>query len=392
MLGRVPDPDDLDCHSFGPIGMSDRMIRAILAISFLAGCSDGDDGELDASVADSGDSGFSVDVGPKADAQIREDASTGDAGFADPYTLRLGNEEIAGARTFVHVRGTLTSTMPPVLVLPTGPQMGGVPGFFGQFGGGIGHEYFPEHLDFLLPGRLLVFYDYAATGRSGFGAVGSATISVDAHVTQVGDVLDWLQATVGVDSSPADILGHGYGGGIGSLYAARNPARIGRLVLVTPMGADVRQYATTIAELQARLSSADRQRLDTLTREPECIGDLSMCTVEIFRVLAPRMGCPNNEARINTLEFLYGELRAFDFLREDLQEDRYDWRDELVLIQAETTVISGACDPTPPDAALTYTSSIAGAAHHVLTGAGHWPMVEDNVEFQRRVRTALTYP
>jgi pimeloyl-ACP methyl ester carboxylesterase len=371
--------------------MGSRYVGLFALLTAFA-CSDGGDDGPDATPMDAGflDSG-PTDTGVRMDSGVVPDAGS-DAGFADPNTLVRGLEDIVGTRTYVHIRGTETSTLPPIVMLPTGPHQGGVSGFFGHFGGGIGHEYWPEHMDFLLPGRLMIYFDFKATGRSGFGSIGSSTISADVHVTQVNEVLDWTATKLSIDTSRVDVVGHGYGAGIGVVYAANNPNRVNRLVLVTPMAPYVEQYADAIAALQARLTTSDRMRLDQFTFEPECAGDPSLCTIEIWRVLAPRLGCPGNESRVNTLVFEYGELRTFDFIRRDLTEDRFDWRPLLPLIQAETTVVSGPCDATPPEAALTYTASISGAAHQIISDSGHWPMVENNVEFQRAVSSALRYP
>lgn len=367
-------------------------VFGLVASLFLVGCPEGEG--LDATTSeDAGpDAGAPMDAAERRDAGMEPDAGMPDGGFSDPATIVEGIVRINGGRTYVHAKGTVTSTMPPLLMLPTGPHQGGVAGFFGSFGGGIGHEYLPEHMDFLQPGRLIIYYDYIASGRSGFGALGTATVTVDAHVLQVNDILDWAETDLGADTSQIDVFGHGYGAGVGALYAARNPDRVNRLVLVTPMGADVVQYANAIGQLQARLTSSDRQRLDIITREPECLGDGGMCTLEIWRILAPRLGCMGNEARVNTLVFAHAEIRTFNYLRQSLQNDQFDWRDELATITADTTVLSGPCDATPPEAALTYTSSISGAVHHEITGSGHWPMVESTTEFQRRVKDALIYP
>ncbi len=367
---------------------------ALVGLLTAVGCSGGgdDEGTTDAQPMEdaAGDAGVR-DTGGPPDSGVVPDSGF-DGGFADPNTVAEGYEDVQGTRTFVHVRGTVTSTLPPLIVLPTGPHQGGVSGFFGHLGGGIGHEYLPEHLDFLLPHRLMIYFDFKATGRSGFGTVGTATISVDVHVLQVAEVLDWASEKFSIDTSKVDVLGHGYGAGIGAVFAARNPSRVDRLVLLDPMGANVQQYAQAIADLQARLTSSDRTLLDTITREPDCIGDGSNCTVEVWRILAPRLGCQGNESRVNTLVFAYGELRTFDFLFRDLTNHRYDWGPILPQITADTTVISGPCDPTPAGAALTYTASIAGARHDILTGTGHWPMVEDTIEFRRSVGRALQRP
>src|SRR5688572_14274320 len=91
------------------------------------------------------DAGVAPDARPDAG---RLDGGKKDIGFDDPATIIEGLETIEGLDTFIHAQGTLTSTLPPVFLLATGPQ--------------FGHEYLPPHMRFLLPSRLLVYYDYRA--------------------------------------------------------------------------------------------------------------------------------------------------------------------------------------------------------------------------------------
>jgi pimeloyl-ACP methyl ester carboxylesterase len=331
------------------------------------------------------------DTGGRIDAGVADTGS--DAGFGDPNTVALGIEQIVGTRTYVHVRGTVTSTLPPLVMLPTGPHQGGIPSVFGgHLGGGIGHEYLPEHMDFLLPGRVMIYFDFKATGRTGFGSIGSSTISAETHTLQVSEVLEWAEDRLSIDTSRVDVFGHGYGAGIGMLFAAANPERVNRLVLANPMGLDVIQYTQAIGELQSRLSTSDRMRIDAQIQDPECFGGgSSMCLIELWQILAPRLGCPGNESRVNTLRFMEAD-RAFEYIRRHLTEDQFDWRPLLPTIEADTTVISGPCDATAPEVALTYTASISGAVHEIIPDTGHWPMVEDSVSFRRAVSGALRYP
>lgn len=346
-----------------------------------------DSGSPDATV----DSGVE-DSGLVTDAGVKPDAGFADTGPGDPNTITEGIEIVAGARTYMHLRGTTTSTMPPLIVLPTGPHMGGIAVFWGTAGGGIGHEYLPDHLDFLLPGRLMVYFDFRATGRSGYGAVGSATISAEGHVIQIEEMRQWLDALPEIDASVIDIMGHGYGAGIASLYAAEKPQNVSRLVLVTPMAPNVHQFVDGTTMMLSRITSSDRDRLDTITREPECRGNTSDCTVEVWRIIAPRLMCRATAHLSQELEFRYGDSRGYELIRFGLTNQSYDWSSVLATITAPTTVISGACDATPPEAAMVYSSTISGAVHHIIPDSGHFPMVEAPQTFQSHARRALTYP
>jgi proline iminopeptidase len=328
---------------------------------------------------DAGDSGTTPfdggpDGGTPPDAGRIDGGPRADAGFSDPNTIQEGEEEIAGLRTYVHLMGTLTSTLPPVLFLHDGPH--------------LAHEYLPAQMSFLLPGRLLAFYDMRATGRTSFGTTTmTATLSADRHALDVADFAAWLEMRSG--KSRFDLIGHGYGAGVASLFAADHPERVERLVLVTPFPADALQLANYNAEALSRLSSSERAFINALTMEPECWGNVNMCTIEIWGIQGPHFMCEANQDQFRMMTFMFGDYRTKEKVEFGLRDGEYDWRGRLSMISVPTTIISGPCDPTPPEVALTYTASIAGARHFILDQSGHFPFVEETAEFQQIVKEAL---
>ena len=63
----------------------------------------------------------------------------------------------------------------------------------------------------------------------------------------------------------------------------------------------------------------------------------------------------------------------------------------LAGVRAQTTVVSGPCEPTPAAAAEGY-ATIPGARHVVLPNTGEFGMVEETAAFQATVRHALFRP
>lgn len=365
--------------------LSNRAILLALLAPGLLACGDGNDDMLtDAGVVE--DASL-YDAGVRRDGG-RPDAGDGtrpDAGFSDPGTIFEGIEIIGGTRIYVHFRGTLTSTMPPVLFINTGPS--------------LGHEYLVEPMDFLLgpggdadPDRLLVLFDLRATGRSGIGTLGSTTApSLQKHVEDVRNVVGFVN--MHVDAPKVDIVGHGYGAGVATHFAVRHPEMVSRLVLTSPYPADILQHAYYNAELSARLSTADRERVLAITREPDCRGNIPQCSIELWNINGPHFLCEENRALFDTMTFEHADFRAsFFYVEEQLREQRYDWRPTLARVEAPTTIISGPCDPIPPEAAETYSTEIAGSMHFEIPNSGHFPMVETATTYRGIVRGALIYP
>ena len=227
-----------------------------------------------------------VDVGLRYDGGVIPQS---DAGYGDPATLIDDLITIAGARTYVRVRGTTTSTMPPLVVLNTGPMMG--------------HEYLVEPLDFLLgpggredPNRLMLFYDMRATGRSGFGSIASSTITIDAHVSDLVDVLQWFDHFT-ERSGPVDVLAHGYGAAVATLFAVEHPERFRRMVYVTPYPSNILEQADYGATINNRLNTGDRERLSELSQWNYCLRDIPRCSRDAWNIVGPTWLCPDHRDR-----------------------------------------------------------------------------------------------
>jgi pimeloyl-ACP methyl ester carboxylesterase len=162
-------------------------------------------------------------------------------------------------------------------------------------------------------------------------------------------------------------------------------------VLVTPYPVTAVQLADYTAEAQSRLTTTERSLINRLVMEPDCWGNINMCTVEIWGFSGTHYVCPGNEGLFRSLRFEFGDYRTKDFVEVDLRNRRYDWRPTLASITAETTVVSGPCEPTPAAAAEGY-ATISGARHVVLPNTGEFGMVEETAAFQATIRHALFRP
>lgn len=342
---------------------------------------------MDTGTADTGlDAGSLTDFGTEPDVGAT-DFGVGDSGpqFFDPSIISQDSEEIGGANLFVTVRGTLTSTMPPVVILPTGPMHG--------------QEYLFEPTEFLLgpggrnaPNRLLVYLDHRATGRSSRGSLEDSEVSVEAHIRDLGNLLEFIAEKTGRDE-PVDILGHGYGAGIGALYASRFPNRVRRLVLSNPYPVDIQDHSLWNEEFNSRLDGSALERLLDVTRFNICFRNVRECSRNSWNIIGPTWFCEDTRTVFPTMTFQYLDFMPFGYyISQELREDEYDWSEALGQIPSSipATVISGPCDPIPLSTPMTYTASIASAVHYEVEGSGHFTLTEQPDEFRRIVVRALS--
>lgn len=370
-----------------------RVLLLASAASLAAACADDpvttpDSGTpvLDGEVYDSGviDSGVR-DSGPAPD------SGRPDGGFSDPNIRRAGVERVhvrsavrptvtTTLSMYVEVYGTGTSTLPALFVAARGP--------------GNAHEYLPEHLEFLHPGRHVVYYDIRGAGRSSYGdGTSNSTITVAQHVLDLAGLVDHIGALPdGIDTRQIDLVGHGYGALLGMRYASDNPTRVRQLVLLNPFPLNIDQYVTMRGEIEARIGTTDRERLYLIVNRPECYGDDIQCYLQAWAIIGRYTLCPANRDRFDELRFTTGSFRnEFLFIFQDLRNRSYDDRGFLPAVRAQTTVVSGPCEPTPAAAAEGY-ATIPGARHVVLPGTGEFGMVEDTPAFRAAVRHALFRP
>lgn len=136
-----------------------------------------------------------------------------------------------GVRLAVHQAGR----GPALLCVPGGP--------------GRASAYL-EDLGGLAATRTLHLLDSRGTGRSELPADRESL-----RFPRLADDVEDVRAALGLD--PGDVLGHSAGCPVALLHAARNPAAVRRLVLVTPSGRPFGWAADDLDDIRARRSGED---------------------------------------------------------------------------------------------------------------------------------------
>lgn len=369
-------------------------LRALLplacSLSTLVACSDDPVGVDAGAQTDAAPSIFDsglLDIGV-GDTAPAVDSGPADAGFSDPAIIRAERAPIPAdstvhpgtittINTYFEIHRTGTSTLPPLFVAPRGP--------------GTNSEYLPRHLEFLTRNRTVIYYDIRGTGRSSYGdGTMNSTVTVAQHASDLAGLIDYVgQLPDGIDTTRIDILAHGYGALLAIRYASAHPARVAHLALVNPYPATIDEYVEMRGELESRMGAVDRQRVFELVNRPECFGSDSQCYAQVWAITGKYTMCLENREKFALLTFTGGSFRnEFFFIQQDLRGRSYDDRPLLPAIRATTSVITGPCEPAPPETAQSY-GAIAGAEQQVLPLTGEFPMVEDPAAFQNAVLHAL---
>lgn len=277
--------------------------------------------------------------------------------------------------TFTSYDGTelayhLKGEGPPLVVLPGGPMRASV--YLGDLGGLGTH-------------RRLVLLDLRGTGASATPA-DPATYRCDRLV----DDVEALRVHLGLERM--DLLAHSAGGSLAMLYAARHPARVRRLALITAI-----PWALGMPVTDAdRLAAAPLRKGEPWFEEafPAFAASLDG-TGGYDPVFAPFFygrwdeAAAAHDARGDE-EFndeagdVYGSAGAYD---------PPATREALGRLERPVLVLAGEVDNAPrPELARRAADVFPHAELAVQPGAGHYPWLDDPEWFVRRIVTFLGAP
>lgn len=166
------------------------------------------------------------------------------------------------------------------------------------------------------------------------------------------DLAAWIEA---LDADRVDLLGHSMGGAVAQLCAAAIPERIGRLFLMNPVPLSGVPLPEPVHELFST-----------------CAGDRSK-QGRILDMSTLQLAAEDRDRLLDVAATVSGPC-----IRESLVAwTSGGFTERLSEIEAETHVI-GTSDPFLPPEFLTsaIVEQVANARFHLLTGPGHYPLVE----------------
>jgi proline iminopeptidase len=201
-----------------------------------------------------------------------------------------------------------------------------------------------------------------------------------------------LRARLGL--SPVDVLGHSSGTLVAQAYAAQYPSQVRKLVLVAPGPQLYGRMAEDTEAILARRSgevwhaqvAAARAKLMTLgpeTSPAELLAVLDECTPGAYGKWEPRQQeHASTQAEQFAIEAWLGFNGNPDMLADTLTR--------LGEVTAPVLVLTGANDAQTGVAIGDYVASLFPNAKHVtITGAGHYPWVDEPDQFVEVVSSFL---
>jgi proline iminopeptidase len=247
-------------------------------------------------------------------------------------------------------------------------------------GPGAHHDYLLPNVDALATGRTLVYYDQRGGGRSAV----ERSVPVG-WKEQVAD-LEALREIWGLERMP--LVGYSWGALLALLYAIHHPARVERLVLVSPAPPSREARERFEARFSERNTAPGLQAERRALRESGLReSDPDAYQQRLFELsVTPYFHDP---ARARELTPFRVTGRTQQEVWESLGD--YDVRPALRSLNLAATVLHGESDPIPIDTARE-TAAALRAEFHPLERCGHVPYVERFDAFVPIVSDALSRP
>lgn len=253
----------------------------------------------------------------------------------------------------------------PLLCVPGGPMRASA--YFGDLGGLTAH-------------RRLILLDLRGTGDSAVPA-DPATYRCDRLV----DDVEALREHLGLEE--VDLLGHSAAGTITTLYAARHPKRIRRLVLITPA---TQSLGLTLDARDHRAAALLRKDEPWYPAAEAALKEIEAgrSPLEVWDAIVPlAYGRWDDAARAHQAASAREKnAEAAALFYGDGAFDPAGTRAALAGLTAPVLVLAGEYDGAPnPAHAAEFAGYFPGGVRQVQPGGGHFPWLDDPEWFARRV-------
>ena len=220
-----------------------------------------------------------------------------------------------------------------------------------------------------------IVLDQRGTGKSTVTEYNAETINLHEAIND----LELLRAHLGF--TEWTVLGHSWGGMLGMAYAAKHPAVVSNLILVTPGGRtmDFEEFEQIV---MGRLTEKDLESIAYWQAPERLASDPDGAMIEVLKVQQAGYFLDRDKGKefIAALNAGNMSVPTYQYMWSDLMEAGYDLTESLRVFQNPTLLLLASHDP-----GLTVGAAIKNTLPHaevvIIEASGHYPFIEQPDEF-----------
>ena len=221
----------------------------------------------------------------------------------------------------------------------------------------------------------LLFYDQRGAGRS---TLASDSAALDGQ--RFAEDLEAVRKRFGLER--VTMLGHSWGAAVAALYALRYPDRVGRILLVSGIAPERKQFFEDFTNLRNSRDSSTLRRMNEWMKAREANpAEADACQAYYVLWFGPffgdstALGRSRGDFCAGTPESRRNKMASVDrFVVASLGD--WDWRPALRAVTAPTLVIHGTADVLSVAGARQWAAAIPNSRILVFEGVGHFPYLE----------------
>ncbi len=245
----------------------------------------------------------------------------------------------------------------------------GIPILIINGGPGMNSDGFSSLAQKLSDKNMAIIYDQRGTGDSELHPVNSSTITMDLMVKDI----EAIRKHLGIDQWV--VLGHSFGGILGSYYTSKHPEHTFGLILSSSGGLDLDLLRTL--NIPVRLTPAERDSLNYWTTQIQR-GDTSHnALLKRGTYLAPAYLHKKKYIPIVAERLTQRNMTINGLVFRDLRRIQYDVKDELQNYSKPVLIIQGAHDIIPIEISESAHSVFQNSELFILENSSHYGWLEE---------------
>lgn len=257
---------------------------------------------------------------------------------------------------FSHIHYSETGEGEPILLINGGP--------------GMNSEGFASLASLLAANHRVILFDQRGTGRSTLSTINEQTITMDSMV------YDMEQLRIKLGCKDWIVLGHSFGGMLGSYYASKYPEQVKALILSSSGGIDLDLLNYAGNTINSRLTAAERDSLQYWNARIRS-GDTSyQARLARGRALAPAYLEKKEFVPAIAQRLTQTNLRINELVFSNMQKIHFNCRDGLQSFHHPVLIIQGAQDIVKKETALKSKAALPQADTVFIDHCCHYGWLE----------------